>query len=263
MASRPTSDVRPYAEGRDRAVCAALHECLGEPTVEGELLASTAWAVAATPATQGGLGLQSAMRTAPAAYWGAWADTLGYWHVRQPRLAAACVQALERGGAGRPALSRGPCRCKPSAKRGMAGVPHLGQHSLSTPCAAPRAREAGPGDWPHGWAVPRIAYTLTLFPRSSATALLGAGSPCRRCCCPSRVPKPPRGSRPYPRTGPPRCRQKSCRSCFADVSVYASASGTRPLRPTWARMPKTVRPLGRPCARLHTQRPLGTPGEAG
>jgi len=22
---------------------------------------------------------------------------------------------------------------------------------LSTPCAAPRAREAGPGDWPHGW----------------------------------------------------------------------------------------------------------------
>ncbi|CAE7732680.1 unnamed protein product, partial [Symbiodinium microadriaticum] len=65
----PPEDVRPYAEGRDRAACATLQECLGEPTVEGEPLASTAWAVAATPATQGGLGLQSAMRTAPAAYW--------------------------------------------------------------------------------------------------------------------------------------------------------------------------------------------------
>ena len=146
----PPEDVRPYAEGRDRAVCAALHECLGEPTVQGEPLASTAWAVAATPATQDGLGLQSAMRTAPAAYWGAWADTLGYWHVRQPRLAAACVQALERGGAGRPALSAAHAAANLLRSEGWQECPTWAT-LLSTPCAAPRAREAGPGDWPHGW----------------------------------------------------------------------------------------------------------------
>ena len=39
-----------------------LQACLGEKTAEGEPLASTAWAVAATPATLGGLGLHLAMR---------------------------------------------------------------------------------------------------------------------------------------------------------------------------------------------------------
>ena len=62
----PPEDVRPYAEGRDRAGRASLQACLGEQTAEGEPLASAAWAVAATPATQGRLGLQSAMRTSPA-----------------------------------------------------------------------------------------------------------------------------------------------------------------------------------------------------
>ena len=71
---------------------------------------------------------------------------------------------------------RGPCRCKHSAKRGMAGVPHLGntpQHPMRSPaCPGSRAWRLA-----SRLAVPRIAYTLTLLPRSSATALLGAGSP--------------------------------------------------------------------------------------
>ena len=58
----PPEDVRPYAEGRDRAARTMLQACLGEETAEGEPLASTAWAVAATPATLGGLGLHPAMR---------------------------------------------------------------------------------------------------------------------------------------------------------------------------------------------------------
>ena len=58
----PPEDVRPYAEGRDRAARTMLQACLGEKTAEGEPLASTAWAVAATPATLGGLGLHPAMR---------------------------------------------------------------------------------------------------------------------------------------------------------------------------------------------------------
>ena len=146
----PPEDVRPYAEGRDLAVCATLQACLGEQTAEAEPLASTAWALAATPATHGGLGLQSAIRTAPAAYWGAWADTLGYWHVRQPRLASACVQALEGGGAGRPALCAAHAAANLLRSEGWQECPTWAE-LLSTSCAAPCAREAGPGDWPHSW----------------------------------------------------------------------------------------------------------------
>ena len=100
----PPEDVRHTP--RDATVqCARRYR---EQTAEGEPLASTAWAIAATPATHGGLGLQSAMRTAPAAYWGAWADMLGYWHVRQPRLASellstSCAAPCAR----RPGLATG------------------------------------------------------------------------------------------------------------------------------------------------------------
>ena len=39
-------------------------------------------------------------RTAPAAYWAAWADSLGYLGSRCPNLARACSDALARGGVG-------------------------------------------------------------------------------------------------------------------------------------------------------------------
>ena len=240
----PPEDVRPYAEGRDRAACATLQECLGEPTVEGEPLASTAWAVAATPATQGGLGLQSAMRTAPAAYWGAWADTLGYWHARQPRLAAACVQAVERGGAGRPAFSAAHAAANLLRSEGWQECSTWAT-LLSTPCAALRRLASR-------LAVPRIAYTLTLLPRSNATALLGAGSP-GAVAVP--VGSPSRGVAHGHTHGQVHlAATRSHADRASQTSPYAAASGTRPLRPTWARMPKTVRPLGRPCARLHMAR---------
>eukprot|EP00439_Symbiodinium_sp_Y106_P007840 s9518_g1.t1 len=90
------------------------------------------------------------MRTAPAAYWGAWAETVGYGHVRQPRLASACVQALEGGGAGRPALCAAHAAANLLRSEGWRECPTWAE-LLSTSCAAPCAREAGPGDWPHGW----------------------------------------------------------------------------------------------------------------
>ena len=235
----PPEDVRPYTEGRDRAACAALQACLGEPTVEGEPLAS------ATPATQGGLGLQSAMRTAPAAYWGAWADTLGYWHVRQPRLAAACVQALERGGAGRPALSAAYAVANLLRSEGWQECPTW-TTLLSTPCAAPRARETGPGDWPHGWQF-HASSTRSLYFRervllpSPGTVAVLVGSPSRRVA----------HGHTHGQVHLAAARGHADRA--SQTSAFASASGTRHMRPTWAQMPKTVRPLGRPRATLVEQ----------
>ena len=177
----PPEDVRPYAEGRDRAVCATLQACLGEQMAEGELLASTAWAIAATPATHGGLGLQSAMRTAPRGLLG-------------------CLG----GHAGLLALCAAHAAANLLRSEGWQECP-TGAELLSTSYAAPCAREAGPGDWPHGW---QFQSRLT-----------------RHCCCPSRAHKPPRGSRLYPRTGPPHCRRRSCKSLFADASGCHSLHG--------------------------------------
>ena len=157
-------------------------------------------------------------------------------------------------------LPSAPCRCKPSAKRGMAGVPHLGntpQHPMRSP-ACP------------GKPAPRTAVALDRGSKVSVYAMRGTAS--REA---SRQARPP-GAVAVPVGSPSRrvahghthgqvhrAAARSHADRASQTSPYASASGTRPLRPTWARMPKMVRPLGRPCARLHTQRPLGTPGEAG
>ena len=80
------------------------HEGGGEPLDD----APHAWPIATLPAVLGGLGLQSAQRTAPAAYWAAWADALPVMRARAPDLAGRCREALE-GGAGRDA----PCPSLP------------------------------------------------------------------------------------------------------------------------------------------------------
>ena len=57
-----------YARAHDQAVWETLQECLGGvPPAEAQQV----WPLASLPAVHGGLGLQSAERTAPAAYWAA------------------------------------------------------------------------------------------------------------------------------------------------------------------------------------------------
>ena len=53
-----------------------------------------ATAVAQFPLREGGLGLRSAVRVAPAAYWASWADCLAMVRARHPRLANLVVDAL-------------------------------------------------------------------------------------------------------------------------------------------------------------------------
>ena len=62
-----------YARVHDDAIWATLRDCLGGV---GEEDASHARGIASLPAALGGLVLRSAERTAPAAYWAAWADAL-------------------------------------------------------------------------------------------------------------------------------------------------------------------------------------------
>ncbi|OLP73255.1 hypothetical protein AK812_SmicGene47575 [Symbiodinium microadriaticum] len=88
----PPLDIAGYAEAHDDAVWETLQACLGG-VASGE--ADGARKVATLPASLGGLGLASAVRTAPAAYWAAWADSLSVLGERSPALAEACVRQLE------------------------------------------------------------------------------------------------------------------------------------------------------------------------
>ena len=54
--------------------------------------------LATLPASLGGLGLASAVRTAHAAYWAAWADAIPVSGERTPALAEACFRQLEGRG---------------------------------------------------------------------------------------------------------------------------------------------------------------------
>ena len=69
----PPLDIAGYAQAHDDAVWETLQACLGG-VASGE--ADGARKLATLPASLGGLGLASAVRTAPAAYWAAWADAL-------------------------------------------------------------------------------------------------------------------------------------------------------------------------------------------
>ena len=69
----PPLDIAGYAQAHDDAVWETLQACLGG-VASGE--ADGARKLATLPASLGGLGLTSAVRTAPAAYWAAWADAL-------------------------------------------------------------------------------------------------------------------------------------------------------------------------------------------
>ena len=53
--------------------------------------------IAQLPSRMGGLGVRSAVLTAPAAYWASWADALGMIKQRNPSMEAAIGDALSGG----------------------------------------------------------------------------------------------------------------------------------------------------------------------
>ena len=92
----PPSLVGDYAQGHDAGVWVAASQAVGGlPEVQGMERAQN---VASLPSRLGGLGLRSAVRTAPAAYWASWADALEMLGQRLPALAARAVDLLEQQG---------------------------------------------------------------------------------------------------------------------------------------------------------------------
>ena len=94
----PPSQSRVFAASHDEAILRTLRTLLDSPGGEDEDLL-WASAVAHLPMRMGGLGLRSAARMAPAAYWASWADCLHMIRNRHPTLANLFVRALSEGAA--------------------------------------------------------------------------------------------------------------------------------------------------------------------
>ena len=91
----PPQAVEPYARAHDAAIWETLELCLGGvATADGRTCAKSGTTL---PAALACLDLSSAVRTAPAAYWVAWADALPEFHMRYPALADACMRLLATG----------------------------------------------------------------------------------------------------------------------------------------------------------------------
>ena len=91
----PPSIAASYARAHDMEVrlCLAALLHLQSPLLPG----SVASRIASMPIRHGGLGLRSAERTSPGAYWAAWADVLPMVEQRHPQVAARLVGDLGMG----------------------------------------------------------------------------------------------------------------------------------------------------------------------
>ena len=151
----PPDQSAAYAEQHDAAVWNTLWALLGE--VGGgqeapEAPVALAQSLGQLPGTMGGIGLTSAVRLAPAAYWAAWADALPVMAARRPDAAARCVAELAAGSAARaPALRAANAAADQLRAAGWATIPAW-ETLLAT--AAPSVGRPEPGTGCPGWQQP-------------------------------------------------------------------------------------------------------------
>ena len=88
----PPSSVHGYAESHDLAIWTTFCKLLGAEPLQYDLLARD---ISSMPARLGSLGLRSASRCSPGAFWVSWANALPVIKSKLPALANNIVQNLE------------------------------------------------------------------------------------------------------------------------------------------------------------------------
>ena len=144
----PPSQSRQYAVMHDEGMMRVMDSLMGG--LPGESQAKEdAYRLATLPMRMGGLGLRSATRMAPAAYWASWADALHMVQERLPALAQSTVIQLEQ--AEEPAACLGELRAAATCldRHGFVGRP--GWVDLQMGVRPPPVDESEPGEWAHGW----------------------------------------------------------------------------------------------------------------
>ena len=102
------------------------------------------------PCRLGGCGLRSSTRTAPAAYWAAWADVLPTLQKRFPRLATEYVAALREEHRDRECLNEVQAAAEVLRAEGYR-PPTYEELAAGARPPNPPPNELDPGEWQHGW----------------------------------------------------------------------------------------------------------------
>ena len=175
----PPSQSEGYARQHDTAVRGCLSTLLQQRQALGRQ--GRPWRLASLPLRLGGAGLRSSERTAPGAYWAAWADALPVLRERQPGWAqrictelqkgldagADCLQQAEAAGnllenegwAERPSWPALLAGARPTAGRAAAVENTVdGGEELSGV-----GESAEPGEWKHGWQYSACSIRETRF----------------------------------------------------------------------------------------------------
>ena len=150
----PPRQALGYAQEHDRrvlATAAALLDVTLREENQGDG-ADLRRRQAQLPLRYGGFGLRSSVRTAPAAYWASWADSLQPLSRRYPQLGARLLDYLRDTAANTP-----PCLA--AAQEAAMHLDAAGMEnrptweSLAEGARPHRANtvEVEPGDWQHGW----------------------------------------------------------------------------------------------------------------
>ena len=216
----PPSQSAVYASAHDAAVWATLQALLGGPSEQDNGLARE---VAALPAALGGLGLQSAELTAPAAYWAAWADALPAIRDRLPGCAENYVVTLE-------ADADDAAHCLAEAARARRTLQDEGWSECPTWRAVLEGARPAPstedsaGDWPHGWQMHASRIHAEHYRDRVLMPALSLSS--------QAMLRSQAGPPPYLASRPPRCRPKQCRSRCGDAYGCRSRSAPTVAGPT-------------------------------
>ena len=143
----PPSQSEEYAQAHDAGMLRVMDTLLALSGNPQEV--EVAHNIASLPMRLGGLGLRSAQRMAPAAYWASWADALHMIDQRLPVVAANVAHKLtveeELGGC----LEELRNAAAHLDRDGFIGRPQW--HDLRMGIRPGATHGAEPGEWPHGW----------------------------------------------------------------------------------------------------------------
>ena len=161
----PPSQSLEYAARHDEGMLQAMDDLLGGLT-GGEDEKEVAHLVASLPMRLGGLGLRSARRMAPGAYWSSWADALAMIHQRLPRVADSITDRLEGAVAVEGCLGELHEVGDRLDRQGFVGRP--GWAELKLGARPPPAHTVEPGEWAHASSASEYHFRETVvLPQSN------------------------------------------------------------------------------------------------
>ena len=135
-----------YCVAHDEGMWSTAKGLLGGVPDECE---EEAHALATLPMRMGGLGLRSAVRCAPSAFWASWADSIQMIHQRTPDVAIAVVRRLSDEGPLDGCLEELREAATELERKGFWWQPSWAE--LRDGKRPPQNDARDPGEWPHGW----------------------------------------------------------------------------------------------------------------